>query len=173
MVSSFPTGEGKPEFGNDSAAVDAVLEVISAVRGVRSQAMVPPREELAVVIKPHSVEFETYIRSMADEITRLGRVSELVIDPGAQRPSGSAVVVGTAADCFVVIGGERIAAEVVRLQKDVDRARKDLEKFDAKLGNQAFVANASLDVVDEVREKADATREVLTRLRDALTTLGA
>jgi len=173
MVSSFPTGEGMPEFGTDSAAVDAVLEVISAVRGVRSQAMVPPREELPVVIKPHSAEFETYIRSMADEITRLGRVSELVIDAGAQRPSGSAVVVGTAADCFVVIGGERIAAEVGRLQKEVDRARKDLEKFDAKLGNQAFVANASPDVVEEVREKAEATREVLIRLREALTTLGA
>ena len=173
MVSSFPTGEGMPEFGTDSAAVDAVLEVISAVRGVRSQAMVPPREELPVVIKPHSAEFETYIRSMADEITRLGRVSDLVIDPGAQRPSGSAVVVGTAADCFVVIGGERIAAEVGRLQKEADRARKDLEKFDAKLGNQAFVANASPDVVEEVREKAEATREVLTRLREALTTLGA
>jgi len=147
--------------------------VISAVRGVRSQAMVPPKEALSVVIKPHSDQIEGFIRSMEGEISRLGRVLDLTIDAGAVRPAGSAVVVGAAADCFVVIGQERIAAEIQRLEKEIARNSKDLEKFDAKLNNQAFIANASPDVVDEVREKADSTREVLVRLQEALKALNS
>jgi len=173
MVAPFPTGAGMPGFPEDAAAVEAVLEVISAVRGVRSQAMVPPKEALSVVIKPHSDQIEGFIRSMEGEISRLGRVLDLTIDAGAVRPAGSAVVVGAAADCFVVIGQERIAAEIQRLEKEIARNSKDLEKFDAKLNNQAFIANASPDVVDEVREKADSTREVLVRLQEALKALNS
>jgi valyl-tRNA synthetase len=171
MVADYPTGDGMPLFAEDAAAVDSVLEVISAVRGVRAQAMVPPKEELPVVIKPHSPEVDGFIRSMQDEVARLGRVSELEIRLDATRPAGSAVVVGTTADCFVVIGQERIAAEIQRLEKEIARNAKDIEKFDAKLNNQAFVANASPEVVEDVREKADATREVLTRLQEALKAL--
>ncbi|HOA13959.1 MAG TPA: valine--tRNA ligase [Myxococcota bacterium] len=167
MVANYPTGEGMPQFPEDAAAVESVLEVISAVRGVRAQAMVPPREELPVVIKPHSAEIDGFIRSMQEEVARLGRVASLDIRMDATRPAGSAVVVGTTADCFVVIGQDRIAAEIARLEKEIARNGKDLEKFDAKLSNQAFIANASPEVVDEVREKADAARELMNRMNEA------
>jgi valyl-tRNA synthetase len=173
MISAFPTGAGMPVFDLDAAAVDAVLEVISAIRGVRTQAMVPPKEALAVVIKPHSPEIAGFVTSMTDEVSRLARVSELTVDMAAVRPAGSAVVVGNVADCFVIIGQDRIAAEILRLEKELGRTSGDLVKFDAKLNNQAFVANASPDVVDEVREKAEAAREVIGRLSDALKALNS
>ena len=57
--------------------------------------------------------------------------------------------------------------DIVRLEKEIARSAKDLEKFDAKLSNQAFIANASPEVVDEVREKADAARELMNRMNEA------
>ena len=133
--------------------------------------MVPPKEMLPVVIKPHSAAVGGYIRSMESEVSRMGRVSDLVIDNAASRPEGSAVVVGETADCFVVIGAERIAAEIQRLKKELSKTAAELQKFEAKLNNAAFVANASPEVVDEVREKAETARGAAARMTEALETL--
>ncbi len=170
-IAKYPTGEGVPTFPEEAAAMDDALEVIAAIRGVRSQVLVPPSEQVDVVVRPHTAEANAHLALHAADIARLGRLRDLKFDPAATRPAGAAVVVGPHADCFVVIGEERLANEVKRMTRDLDKARKDLDQVQRKLGNEGFIAKASEEIVEAQREKETELLATIGRTEDALKAL--
>jgi valyl-tRNA synthetase len=171
MIASFPDGSDVPAFPDEAQAMDEVLEVISRIRGVRSQVLVPPGERVDVVLKPHSAEIAAHLSAHVDDVTRLGRVGNLIIDDAAERPDGAAVSVGPIADCYVRIGAERLDAEIRRLEKDREKTYRDLEGVRRKLDNEQFVSRAKPEVVEGEREKAADFEGTLARLDDALRAL--
>jgi valyl-tRNA synthetase len=171
MIAPYPTGAGVPAFTLDALVLDEVLEVITAIRGVRSQAGVPASDRVDVVVRPHSIEVAAHLQSHADDVTRLGRTANLVIDANATRPSGAAVSVGGSADCYVLIGADRLAAEVVRLEREREKSRKDLEVVQRKLTNPEFVARAKEEVVEGEREKEVDLVATMARIDEALAVL--
>ena len=48
-----------------------------------------------------------------------------------------------------------IEAQIKRLNKDLDKTQKELEKLNKKLNNSKFIDNAPDDVIKEVKDKAD------------------
>jgi valyl-tRNA synthetase len=89
------------------------------------------------------------------------------------RPAGAAVSVGASADCYVMIGDERLAAEVRRLEKEREKARKDIEVVQHKLGNPEFIARAKEEVVEGEREKETDLLATMARIDEALSVLRA
>jgi valyl-tRNA synthetase len=60
--------------------------------------------------------------------------------------------------------------ERARLQSDLDQARINLERTDARLADELFVNRAPASVVDAARARADELRELIARLSDLLGT---
>ena len=59
-----------------------------------------------------------------------------------------------------------VAAETVRLSKEIDRLAGEIAKSEAKLGNANFVARAKPEVVDQERKRVVDFTATLSRLRD-------
>ncbi len=173
VVAPFPTGDDLPRFEEDAAAMDEVLDLISAVRGVRNQVAVPPSEVVPVTVKPRDEAVRAHIEAHADDIRRLGRIGDLRIEDRAARGAGDAIVVLPFAECLIGIGTERVAAEVRRLRKELDRTRAVLEAVRRKLANPAFVEKAPADVVEAEQEKAAEAEAAAGRLEEALRALEA
>jgi valyl-tRNA synthetase len=64
-----------------------------------------------------------------------------------------------------------IALERARLKKEMDKLESEIGKIDAKLGNQAFVAKAPPEVVEEQHERRDAASASKAKIAEALTRL--
>ena len=171
MVAPYPTGEGVPCFDEDALAMDEVLDVISAIRGVKAQLGLPPSEAVDVTVRPHRDEGVAHLRAHEDDVSRLGRIGRLVIDAAAVRPAGAAVAVGTHVDCYVMVGADRLAAEIARLNKERERTMKDLSGVQRKLSNPQFLEKAKPEVVEGEREKAEEMTATLARLAEALAAL--
>jgi len=173
VVAQFPTGEDCPIFSEEAKAMEVVLEVIGGVRALRSQLRIPPAEVLDVVLRPHSKEAMERLVRHADDVARLARVNLCAVDQAASRPVGSAVAVGQDADAYVVVGVERLEAEVARLRKEREKMARDLDQVQKKLANENFLAKAREEVVEAEREKAEAMGAALARIADSLATLEA
>jgi valyl-tRNA synthetase len=58
--------------------------------------------------------------------------------------------------------------ERARLAKDLKKAQDEIARFDTKLANEAFVAKAPEEVIDEQKEKRAEAQALAARLKDAL-----
>ncbi len=66
-----------------------------------------------------------------------------------------------------------VAAEKVRLQKEIAHQMDEVARFDKKLANEKFLAKAPDEVVAEQREKREVAQGELDKLRQALERLEA
>ncbi|MBQ1707397.1 MAG: hypothetical protein II033_06465, partial [Clostridia bacterium] len=62
-------------------------------------------------------------------------------------------------------------AEKARLEKELEKAKKDLGFFEKKLNNPGFVNNAPAAVVEKDRASADKIRDKIKLLEESLQNL--
>jgi valyl-tRNA synthetase len=65
-----------------------------------------------------------------------------------------------------------VAAEKLRLGKEVTRLEDQISKAQTRLGNEAFVAKAPAAVLEQERKRMDDFSATLTKMREQLARLG-
>ncbi|MBX9457334.1 MAG: valine--tRNA ligase [Rhizobium sp.] len=157
----------------DKAAADEInwlIELVTGLRSARSEMNVPPGATAPLVIVGANATTRERSERHEGAIKRLARVESIAFAESA--PKGAAqVVVGEATACLPLGTLIDLAAEKSRLAKSRDKAKSEIERIDAKLGNEKFVANAKPDVVEAEREKRAELVQQLASLDAALARL--
>ncbi|MBF0335423.1 MAG: valine--tRNA ligase [Alphaproteobacteria bacterium] len=165
-----------PEYGaiadrEADAEMDWVVRLVQAVRSVRSEMNVPPGARIPLIIKGANEITRARLYANKEVIASLARLSGVEVsdrDP----PDGSVqVVVDEASAILPIADVVDLAKERVRLEKEIAKADGEIARIDAKLGNEAFVAKARPEVVDEQRERRDEYESARAKLVEALSRL--
>ena len=155
------------------AEINGLVELIGAIRSVRSEMNVPPAAKTQLVVIGENAGLTARLARHAAAIERLARVEGM---KNAERaPLGSAqVIVGGATFALPLAGIVDFSAEEARLEKEIARLEGEIGRIDKKLANAKFVARAPEEVVEAEREKraayaADGERlaAALKRVKDA------
>ena len=89
--------------------------------------------------------------------------------PAGAIPKGSAqFVLGEAVVALPLGDVIDFARERARLEKDLKKAQDEIARFDAKLGNEQFVAKAPEEVLEEQRSKRAEAAALAARLEEAI-----
>ena len=143
-----------PTFDDEAAAdeINWLIELIAAIRSVRSEMNVPAAAMVPLSVSGGSATTVERLRTHEVVIGRLARIASMAV---ADEPlKGSVqIVVGEATLSLPLAGVIDIAAEQARLQREVEKADKEIARIDAKLGNAQFMAKAPEEVVEEQRER--------------------
>jgi valyl-tRNA synthetase len=150
------------------AELDWVVRLIGDVRTIRAEMGVPPSTKLPVWLKDASGETLARAARWQEAIARLARASEIGAVEG-EAPRGAAQsVLDEAMIVLPLAGVVDLAAERVRLEKDIAKAGDEAGKVERKLANPDFVGRAKPEVVEENRERLVAARDQIAKLRAAL-----
>jgi valyl-tRNA synthetase len=161
MVAPYPVYEESWVDDAADAEIGALIEAVRAVRNVRSEMGIKPNVELEAYVSPGPTA-EVLVRH-ADSVRRLARITSLHV--GEHAPAGCAVTVAAGAEIGIPIAGHvDLTAEAARLLKEIDKLDSEVARLDKKLANEAFVARAPAELVEQEREK----REAFLAERDAL-----
>ena len=147
-----------------------LIDVISAIRSVRTEMNVPAGAKVPLVVVGASAETTARIETHRAAIERLARVS--TIDPVDVIPASSAqLVVGEASWGLPLADLIDIAAERQRLSKDVKKLEGEIGGLEKKLGNEQFLAKAPEEVIEEQKERLGDAKTRREKLQQALATL--
>jgi len=103
-------------------------------------------------------------------IQTLARLSG--IETGNAIPKGSAqFVIGEAVAAIPLGDVIDFAKERARLEKELKKTEDEIARFDSKLNNDAFVARAPEEVIEEQREKRAEAAALAARLKEAVARL--
>jgi len=172
MRSAWPAAESIPSFEEDAARMDAVIEVIRAVRNIRAELKVPVsvKTSLLIAATPEAAaylpEFERYIMAQAS-VTHVELLPE-----GSADPHGTVSAVCAAGTLFLPMKElVDIEKELARLEKELAGAIKETNGNQSRLENQAFLSKAPAQVVETVRQTLAAAQERRTMLEKRIATL--
>ena len=154
------------------AEIGWVVDLVSEVRSGRSETGVPAGAQVPLVLVRPSAEVEERLGRWGDTVRRLARLSEVTVAETAPKSSVQLLVRGEVA-ALPLEGIVDLAAEAARLRKEMKREEGEIAKIDAKLANADFLARAPEEVVDEQRERREASAARLVKVRDALARLEA
>ncbi|KXB62315.1 valine--tRNA ligase [Olsenella sp. DNF00959] len=170
MTAAWPEPEALAGFVNERAEGDFELakRLISVVRSTRARYRLSPKAELAVAVRASEPELAV-LSSQEGFIRKVGRVSELMLDAGQERPVGSVSVADGGLEAFVVVGElVDLAAESRRLQKELAKAEKDLASVVRTLSNEGFVAKAAPEVIEKKRQQQEELDLAVEQLRSQI-----
>ncbi|WP_337181371.1 valine--tRNA ligase [Shinella sp.] len=158
-----------PAYGDEAAAdeINWLVELVSGIRSVRAEMNVPPGATAPLVVVGANALTQKRLATHDQAIRRLARVEDIRLADAA--PKGAAqIVVGEATACLPLGSLIDLAAEKVRLEKAIDKAKAEAARIEGKLSNERFVANAKPEVVEAERERAAELEQQLASLAVAL-----
>ncbi len=166
MLSSWPVYDGNLSFPAEENQMQGIMDIIKAVRALRSDLKVQPGQRARLMLRP-ALGWESTLRGAAQHFQRLAGASALEMLAADQAVSEKTVsAVCPAAELLIPLG------DLVDLQKEAQRALKDYENMlleisrsEAKLNNQGFLAKAPQALVDQERMKLDENRAMLEKFK--------
>jgi valyl-tRNA synthetase len=171
MLAGYPTGAGLPVDAEGAQRMELIMEVIKAIRNIRGEMDVPPGKQIAAVLDCGSPESLAVVMAGLTYIRTLARVDSLQYGygSGVDRPDKVATQVAGDIEILLPLAGLiDVDAEVVRLGKEIAKVTKDVELFEKKLANEAFVAKAPPEVLVKDRGKLAEAKEKLGILQQSL-----
>ena len=151
---------------------DLAKQTISAIRYIRAESGISPSTPLSLIIRARDSEVTKLFKKSEWIINKLQKLSDITIDPSAEKQGvcASAVVAGN--ELFVPLMG------LIDLDKERDRINKEIQRLESfkksvesKLSNENFVSRAPADVVLNEKNKARDAAETLGKLRIQLAEL--
>jgi valyl-tRNA synthetase len=165
-LSTWPVFEGLADADADEE-IGWIVKLVSEVRSVRSEMNVPPGAKVPLALVGAGKATRARADHHEDTIKRLARIDTISF-PKAP-PKGSAqMVLGDTTAALPLAGIIDMAVEQARLERETEKARAEIRKVDAKLGNESFLAKAPPEVVEENRERKAEFEALIAKLQAAL-----
>jgi valyl-tRNA synthetase len=154
----------------DEAAIqDAqwVQAVVSGIRNIRGEMNIAPNKPLPILMQDGDERDKEMLEANTAMLKTLARIEDITwLNEGDTPPDSATALVG---DMKVLVPlGAFIDkdAELQRLQREMDKLNKDLQRATGKLSNPSFVDKAPTAVVDKERQRVTEMEAALASLTE-------
>ena len=150
------------------AAIDWVIDTVSAIRSLRSEMNLPASTKLKAYVKDSSLDVSSYVKEFANIICSLARLESIDELSVEITPDMVQTVSGSTTILLPLKGVVDFSAERERLQKELAQLDKNLAGYAAKLSNPNFVERAPAKVVEEEKKRQTEALENKAKVEAAL-----
>ncbi|HKB65873.1 MAG TPA: valine--tRNA ligase [Pyrinomonadaceae bacterium] len=173
MLTAYP--EPQPSAINDAAEweMQALIDVITRVRNIRSEMQIKPSEPIPVLIGSPDEKLRAVYSANTNQITRLLRASEVLVSNQLEAPRASAraILSGGAEVAVPLAGLIDFEQERQRLSKEKEKLAAEATKLEAQLANPQFAERAPAEKVEEVRARIADIAQRATQLDQTIANL--
>ena len=169
MLQRYPVYSEAHHFPEAEKQMNMIMDAVKAIRNRRSEMNVPPSRKAKVYIAAKDIDT---FKNGSDFFSHLASASEVNV---AESYDIDGAVTIVTADAKIYIPMDELVdkeAELLRLNKELAAAEKDLQFNEKKLNNQGFMAKAPEKVVAEVRANAAKFAEKIEMIKAAINALG-
>jgi valyl-tRNA synthetase len=166
MQQAYPKADSSKIDNAAIAQIGLLQELITACRSLRSEMNLSPAARVPLIAAGDA----TVLNALAPYISSLAKLSE--VNVVTELPEGDAPVSIVGNFKLMLKVEIDVAAERVRLDKEIDRLTNEVTKTQAKLGNESFVARAPAAVVEQEKKRMEDFGATLVQLQAQRKKLG-
>ncbi|MBR9726558.1 valine--tRNA ligase [Shewanella intestini] len=162
MLAAFPTYDVELVDTQAMADLEWVKQVITAVRNIRAELNIAPSKPLNALLRGVSTQDKARIEANQTFFKTLAKLESMTIlaeDDNA--PMSTTQIIGDMELLIPMAGLIDVAAEMARIDKQLEKLLNETRRIEGKLSNQGFVAKAPAAVIDKERAKqAEFQRDI-------------
>ena len=176
MTAPWPTGEETWLDKENEASMEAIMEVIKAIRNMRAEVNAAPGKKSEAILHFSDAAQQAVFTTNDGYLHALAEADPVtILSLTAERPENAMTAAAGGVEIYLPLKGLiDMEKETARLSKELDGLTKEIARTEGKLANEKFVTKAPVAVVAKEREKLqdyeEKKRVVEERLR-YLTTL--
>ena len=174
-IAAYPVSQPERIDAAAVAEVGRFKQLVDACRNLRGEMNVSPATRLPLFVLAQNESESAFLTTWAPVLQALAKLNEvrLFTDASAWQTAAQAAPVAVVGEARICLHMEvDVAAEKLRLGKEIARLEGEIAKANGKLSNEAFVAKAPPAVITQERKRVadfadtlDKVREQLQRLR--------
>jgi valyl-tRNA synthetase len=170
-ISRYPEAQMNKIDEQAIANVNQLKSLVDACRNLRGEMNVSPSTRMPLFALGNA----EFMRANASVLQALAKLSDVKVfdDEAAWQAAAQAAPVAVVGDTRMCLFIEvDVAAEKIRLGKEVARLQNEIAKAHGKLSNEAFVAKAPPAVIAQERQRVADFEATLQKVEDQLKRLG-
>ncbi|NLN48110.1 MAG: valine--tRNA ligase [Clostridiales bacterium] len=173
VISRWPFYDKKLEAPSEEKSMEIIMDVIKAIRNIRSEMNVVPSRKTKTIIYTQDKQIQDLLTDGKTYIERLGYSTQIIItDDKSGIPTEviSAIIEGAEIflPLFELIDKEK---ELIRLNKEKERLLNELKRVDAKLTNESFIKKAPKNIVEEEKVKKEKYMDLFDKVMNRIESL--
>jgi len=175
-VSAYPVSQPDRIDTQAEAHVARLKSLVDACRNLRGEMSVSPATRLPLLALANNAQDADFLRTSAPVLQALAKLNDVKVfeDEAAWSAAAQAAPVAVVGELRVCLFIEvDVAAEKIRLGKEVARLQGEIQKAHGKLSNEAFVAKAPPAVIDQEKKRVADFSATLSKVQEQLARLGA
>ncbi len=165
-VQSFPVGDASTIDEAATLQLNALKAQIEAVRALRGEMNLSPAARVPLIAEGPKDQLELH----APYLAALAKLSEVQVV--ATLPDDGAPVQVVSNTRLMLKVEIDVAAEKIRLDKEIARLEGEIAKAQGKLTNESFVARAPVAVVEQEKQRVAQFGETLAQVKSQRARLG-
>ncbi len=131
-----------------------LVEIIRSVRNIRAEVNTPMSKKIKMLVKVKDDNVLQVLEKNRSYLERFCNPEELEIGKNIPTPDKAMTAVVTGAEIILPLEGLiNLDEEIARLEKELDKWNKEVERVQKKLSNEGFVKKAPEKVIAEERAK--------------------
>jgi len=151
------------------ARAAAIYETAGRLRNLKAEYHVGSRKDVRFVVKGAVA----WLAAESKVLALLAGAGEIILDAGYDGPKGTPATLTPVGEVYLPMEGLiDVAAERLRLTKEIDKITLEVRKCEGKLGNASFVDRAPPEVVEQENARLADWRLKLSQLGEMLAALG-
>ena len=165
MLQMFPTEVAANVDEAAEADVAWLKAIVTAARNIRGEMDISPAKPIPILFNHGNDEDKARLGQYHELLSFLIKPEQLTwLNPGDEVPVSATHLVGDMQVLVPMKGLIDTAAELQRLDKEIERKQKDQQRAEGKINNPNFVDKAPAEVVEKEKEKLRDLEAALQQL---------
>jgi len=166
MLQMFPIADQVLVDTDSIENIDWIKKVVNGIRNIRGEMDISPAKPIPVYFYNGDSNDKRRLQENKPLLEFLIRPSDLTwLNPADKLPIAATHLVGEMQVLVPMAGLIDKTAEIIRLDKEIDRKQKDLSRSEGKINNPNFIGKAPTEVVQKEKDKVLDLHSALQKLQ--------
>lgn len=173
MLSNWPVYDESMNFEKEEKEIELIKEAVKNIRNIRSEMNVPPSKKATVIVVSTDENIKNTFKQNEVFFSTLAYASEIITQENKDNIGNDAVSVVVSNATIYIPFNELvdIEKEKLRLTKEYEKYKKEVERVEKKLSNQGFISKAPVSVIEEEKAKQNKYKNMLEQIKQRLENL--
>ena len=170
-IAAYPVSQPERIDADAIAQITKLKQLVDACRNLRGEMGVSPATRLPLFVLAQNDTETAFLQTWAPVLQSLSKLNQvkLFADADAWQTAAQAAPVAVVGEARICLHMEiDVAAEKLRLGKELARLENEITKANSKLANEAFVAKAPPAVIAQERKRVADFADTVGKIREQL-----